>query len=538
MGGVTAKAELEAAWQIALAAWDERPLLTTPVAKAGRAIAYIDLVARQIHVDLGQLKKKKVKDCLPAVLAHEIGHHLEHPHTLRLAADLELLGRDLLPTFTPSHLNLFFDLLVNEHVGRDPVLRQQLVRVYRAFAGATSDALFRFYLAIYEALWQERILERPFEDAARADAFVQTFYALGDVHDQLVYFCAAFAKLILDEPEEDKRKDDYFRDYDLPDAGDYPPDLRPSPAARRAIRRGRERGWVPDEPTPGEFERDPAGTFQRIDRLQAGRPGTARIAFREALVHRLYAHAVERTLEGLILPPLPAAAEPLVPTTLEEWEQGDDFGKIDWAESLGRRGLLGAIVPLERELIPDDALGAERGVPRLEIYLDTSGSMPSPLTGLNCMTLAAQVLATLAVRKGASVRAVVYSSGPPMVSDWMRSEGMASRFLFNYSGGGTDFPFDIFAAHADEERGVLRVVISDLDFASNLESCADVAVFVRAIQRSERVALLLLMVERERLRPLAARWPERLDLVTVERADDLPGLGARLASALLGESAA
>ena len=53
-----------------------------------------------------------------------------------------------------SLANLFYDLLVNEHVGRTHAA--QLAAVYRGFTSAPGaeavSPLFGFYLAVYEAL--------------------------------------------------------------------------------------------------------------------------------------------------------------------------------------------------------------------------------------------------------------------------------------------------------------------------------------------------------------------------------------------------
>ena len=54
---------------------------------------------------------------------------------------------------------------------------------------------------------------------------------------------------------------------------------------------------------------------------------------------------------------------------------------------------------LQRELEPEPPAEATPGSAAVEIYLDTSGSMPDPTIALNAMTLAAQVLAASAIRQ-------------------------------------------------------------------------------------------------------------------------------------------
>jgi hypothetical protein len=529
--------EIQRAWSVVPKVWDEAPGLSalekTPA--NADALAYIDLLTRQVFIDFPRLERDGLMHCLPAIVAHEVGHHVAYPHTLRLSAELMIIGTDLLPKFHASYLNVFYDLLINERVGRDPALRQQLIDVYRSFGA--SDPMFRFYLSVYESLWSVpgAILGKPVRHPERSDLFAQTFFSLSDIYEQFIYFCSSFASHVLQGPAEDPYRDDDFRDHDDPRPIDYPPDMEPSPAAKRAMERAREKGLLPaNVDADGGQGKDPGRAFRRIDRVTSGLPGTEQLPFRRVLAERLYQHLVERTIETLRLPEIPLASDVQIPSMLLTWEYGDDPAAIDWASSISRHGELAAVSPLQRDFIVDEPGTAARGVPRMEIYLDTSGSMPHPLNDLNCMTLAALVLATLALRKGAAVKGIIYSYGPPIVSEWLRSEAEARKALLNYSGGGTDFPFALFAQNAERERDVLRVVISDSDFVHNLSSLKSKARFRDAVSKSLQVGLLLLQVQRSALAKALHPWPENLTHVTVKRADELASLAAHLSQVLLG----
>jgi hypothetical protein len=196
-------------------------------------------------------------------------------------------------------------------------------------------------------------------------------------------------------------------------------------------------------------------------------------------------------------------------------------------------GALAAVQPLRRTWDVDDEPGEAPGIPRLELYLDTSGSMANPLNGLNPMTLAAQVLATLAIRRGSQVRACVYSYKNPACSGWLRSEHAARRFLFTYIGGGTEFPFEQLQAWSRADPGVVRVVISDSDFLSNLAS-AKREPFEQGALRSRTLVLLLLGVTREQVQ---RSWkhgplPRGVHVVTVDSVNAFGTLAARLGDTL------
>src|SRR5262249_5734933 len=134
-----------------------------PLAPSGGAdwkgddpLAYIDLVARQVYVNLPLLVELGARESLTAVLAHELGHHVRWPHTLGVAAHLQLLEQRLIRGVGQSLTNGFVALLVSEGVGR--TRGRELADVYRGFnrraaAGTGMSPFGWFYLAVYEELW-------------------------------------------------------------------------------------------------------------------------------------------------------------------------------------------------------------------------------------------------------------------------------------------------------------------------------------------------------------------------------------------------
>lgn len=494
------------AWEQALRLWGVNVSLSAPSAwspdsprsgkgmvEAGDPIAYIDMNARQVVVNFPMLDHIGARQSLTAVLAHEVGHHIAFPHTLGLAAQLEVLEGQLLPRLQDSLLNLFFDLQVNEVVGR--TLAPELCTVYRghqqAFPPDKLSPLFNFYLACYEELWglaagsltpssHEDAMEQQFAGwRGEARMFVQTFYSLPNVYLQFVYFCGVFIRYL---PASGKvGAMPLSGDLPQPDLDDYAGALYGSPAVDEALQEAKKRGMLPEG--AGEAPSNGADPLSKIDRLTRNMPGTTAAPFRRALVGRHYKRLVEQYLikvPGIKAPP----PEPMLPTTTEEWEFGDNPKLIDWNQSVLARGALAAVSPLRREYEAEDPRERGQVVPGIEIYLDTSGSMPNPQAGLNVMTLAAQILAAAALRKGGKVRAVIYSYGNPLVSDWMQSEDVALDFLLNYAGGGTLFPFDVLKRFAARREEVIRVVISDSDFLSNVAMKDAMPIFERGIEHS------------------------------------------------------
>jgi len=536
-------------WREALALWDVQVRLSPPerhapfhpdAPHANEPLAYIDLVKRQVYVHFTLLTQMEAEDSLMAVLAHEIGHHARFPHTLGWDAQLRVMEQRLIPGLKQSLTNLFYDLQVNEVVGRTHA--EDLCRVYRGFqrtAKPAASPLFHFYLSIYEELWgrppgdlvPQADLE-PMEEAypgtrAEARMFAQTFYALPDPRLQFLYFCATFIRYI-ERPDELTYLLPLGGDVSMPDVDDLDGALQGGGLWDEALDEARARDWL-----DAAIEAKPQDPLEAIDRITHHLPGHAKGQVRRALVSRHYRRLVDRHI--LPLPSAPSRPEPYLRTTPEAWEHGDDPSTIDWTLTVLSQGHLAAVSPLRRALEADMPPPSELGVPAVELYLDTSGSMPNPEHQLNSMTLAAQVLAASALRKKATVRGIVYSSGKPFVSPWMYDEERARDFLLHYIGGGTDYPFDLLAELSRERPDALRVIISDSDFLANVSAPAHLRLLVEATRRSRRLIALLALPDEQRARQvLQPVLNERgFRLVVVKWMSDFGPAAAELAQALL-----
>ncbi|MBT3218950.1 MAG: M48 family metalloprotease [Proteobacteria bacterium] len=540
---------VDSAWQEALRVWGINIRLSPPQNIAKRQkwhggdepLAYIDLKTRQIAVNFRQLSNMGAEDSLCAVLAHEIGHHVSQPHTLGVVAQLEVLQRRLLHG-KQSLTNLFFDLLVNEEVGR--TMSEQILQVYRGSVEQNNGHLtpmFAFYLAIYEELWDasttvvppavELNMDERFPGwRSEANLFVQTFYTLPELTLQFVYFCSRFSRYLHDDSGQTGGFP-LAHDIPAPDVGDYANAVRGTQRTERALAEAAERGWIAKG--KGGHSKDP---FQVLnDLISGGSPGTEAAPFRRAVASNLYRVFVDRHL--IELPRVgETEPEPFIPTTTTDWEYGDDPRSIDWTQSILSSGILAGIRPLRRELEPDDSSFDDGGVPAMEIYLDTSGSMPRPDYRTNAMTLAAQILSAATLRKSGRVRAVVYSSGEPMVSEWMYDESKAREFLLHFSGGGTDFPFDQLVDWVDDTPQAMRVILSDADFYWNLDNSEKANEKLKyAIDKSIRVVAML-NVSPDSVRDVADRFPSsQFEILAVPGLNQFGPMAAALARALVGD---
>lgn len=548
MDAAAVEAEAARVWPAAQGRWSRFVLLSAPRCGHGLAsVAQIHLGTRQVVLDAEGIAARGLGWALEAILAHEIGHHVRYPGTLATHARMHMIERALIPLEGLSVLNLFTDLLINFTLGEDAGLRAQLAAVYQAFGEETRwrrDPLFAFVLLIYEERWSlapgallgeaTAGLEATFPGArAEAQLIAQRLLPLGpNLYTQLIYFISSVARYLvpLDEAGEEEaaaggglscRGDD-------PTAEDWADALVPDAREREAVRRAAREGWL------DEAGRDRLGGADSMERRIAHLPGQG--SADASLVPEVMAAWYRREAERYLLrpPPQPTLGEAVVPTTLEAWEPGEPVGDIDWPETLREHGpVLGAAQPLRRLRVAEiEGWDVPFWQPRVEIYLDVSGSMPDPRATKNAMTLAAQILTLGATRAGGLARALIYSHEHVRYWSWCRSAVEISRFLMHYVGGGTVFPFEVLAESLDSARRhpPTRAIISDHDFLMNWsESPHHQRIFAEAAASSAPLLLLLHAVSEEQARPFQQAGAQ---VVTIPQMDDFPAVAARMARAL------
>lgn len=553
MSGIS-DAQLAAAWRKALETWGLAIHVDLPTLdRKSEAIAFIDLETRMVVVNPDKVAQLDALDCLEGILAHELGHHLRYPASLAVQARLELLERELLPVRGYSLLNLFSDFLINTDLGRtDERLRAQLAKVYRGMPvtrkSLDGDVVFFFYLTCFEEAWflpphtltrdAGPELERRYPGVrAEAQVLAQELPNLApNLFTQFIYFASIFSRYqMIDEEAAPKRSasNPHHGDHSSPSAGDYADALRRGAQESEAIRRAIAEGWL----DPGTIPDQEQSEKIRAGMLPGVLAGKPKVLAEAMALH--YRRLAERYL--MKIPPKTKEGEPFIPSTLSAWEVGDSPKEIDWISSIIAGGAdLGTISPLKRDYIPDDPQDLPRDWrTRLEIYLDVSGSMPDPKASINPMTLAAQVLAMSAIRAGGQVRAVIYSTNHVEHWTWTRSETVISRFLMNYIGGGTDYPFAMLKDSVEKcgHEQPIRVVLTDSDFSYNLKSGpAPMKIVGKASERGVFIALLNGAANSQ------VAWVKEIAssgarVVPVPDMEGFPKVAAALGEALFGENA-
>jgi hypothetical protein len=488
------------AWPAALATWSRFTRLQDPrlcrtqteASKEGLSgsFAMIRLIDQRVVIDLEEIARLDLADYALEILAHEIGHHVLAPATATDHARLVARIRRALPTLeahAPMVANLYADLLINDRLQRQSGLR--MADIYRRIAehrnSTVTTPMWMLYMGIYEQLWQQTsgTLGGPVDDdAMKGDAWLGARVVRAYADDWLDG-STRFAALLLpylvqsvSDPRVDALMDTRHAGQGSQPVGlDRIDDDELTPVLHPALD-PRITGEKPHEP-PGEDQALPdASTLRHANGgAQAREPFEYGEILRAAglnlsdhdMAVRYYR---ERALPHLIrfpTRPQPQAMEPQM-EGLEPWELGDPLDALDWMQTvLQSPRVIPGLTTVQRTygLAPGREPASEPV--DLDLYVDSSGSMPNPQTHTSYLALAGAVIALSALRVGSRVQVTLWSGKQQELhtEGFVRSEDAILRVLTGFFGGATAFPIhrlrDTYATRTPRDRAVHILHLSD-----------------------------------------------------------------------------
>jgi hypothetical protein len=497
-----ALAPWRAAWPSALAVWSRFTRLQDPRLCGTRAeaskeglqgsFAMIRLVDQRVVIDLEEVARLGLHDYAVEILAHEIGHHVLAPATANDHARLLARIRRALPTLeahAPMVANLYTDLLINDRLQRQEGLR--MADIYRRLAERNSDAgrssVWMLYMGIYEQLWQSGAgsLGGPVDDdAMKGDAWlgarVVRNYA-GDWLDGSTRFAALLLPYLVEstsDPRVDALMDtrqaghgSHPAGLDRLDREELEPVMHPAldprvtgdlPPAEGAPQEGQAAtgSAAPYHPGGGAQAREPFeyGEILRAAGLDLSDHDIAVRYYRERALPHLIRFPVR---------PQPESQE-WQPEGLEPWDLGEPLDALDWMQTvLQSPRVIPGLTTVQRTygLAP----GRERGSDPvdLDMYVDSSGSMPNPQMQTSYLALAGAVIALSALRAGSRVQTTLWSGKQQELhtDGFVRSEDAILRVLTGFFGGATAFPIhrlrSTYEARTPRDRAVHILHLSD-----------------------------------------------------------------------------
>lgn len=453
------------------------------------SFAMIRLADQRIVVDVEEVARLGLGGHALEILAHEIGHHVLAPATATDHARLLARIRRALPTLeahAPMVANLYTDLLINDRLQRQCGLR--MADIYQCLAqrdaGGGTAPVWTLYMGIYEHLWQQTpgSLGGPVNDPAlRGDAWlgarVVRAYA-GDWLDGATRFATLLLPYLLQsasDPRVEALMDTrHAGEGSLPAGLDRLEDGELAPA----VHPSQDPRVTGDDPGQGDVQAEalpPSATSAQPAGGQAREPFEYGEILRAAglalddhdIAVRYYR---ERALPHLIrfpVRPQPQALEPQ-PEGLEPWDPGDPLDALDWMQSvLQSPRVIPGLTTVRRTY--GEAPGREPATEPvdLDLYVDSSGSMPNPQTHTSFLALAGAVIALSALRAGSRVQATLWSGKHEVMhtDGFVRSEDAILRVMTGFFGGATAFPIhrlrETYSQRTPRDRAVHILHLSD-----------------------------------------------------------------------------
>lgn len=487
------------AWPEALAAWSKftrlkSPMLCITETEAREegltgSFAMIRLQDQAIVVSLPRVAACHVEAYAVEVLAHEVGHHVLAPATLTEHARMIARMRWALPTVehhAPMAANLYTDLLINDRLQRSAGLR--MAEVYRSIrTGSSGGAVWALYLRIYEILWS---LERgslgggQTDDRLEGDAWLGARLVRSYARDWLDG-SGRFAALLLPHLLEDNKSANIIEKLlDTRDAavGGDPAGLVEEEAGERdgAIHPAQD-PTLADFPegdgeaegaaaeTPADAQENVPSRGQAREPFQFGeilRAAGVDVTDHEAAV-RYYRERARPYLIPFPSRPAPESTEPL-PEGLEPWDIGHALDEVDWIQSVIQSPrIVPGMTTVQRVWGTTEGREPKVEPLDLDLYVDSSGSMPNPQRLTSYPALAGAILCLSAFRAGARVQATLWSGKNQFktTDGFTRDENAVMRVLTGFFGGATAFPIHVlretYAARKPDGRPVHIMVISD-----------------------------------------------------------------------------
>lgn len=494
------RAQWTAAWPAALAAWSKFTRLRPPnlclTATEARhegltgSFAMIRLQDQSVVVSLPEVIACHVESFATEVLAHEIGHHVLAPATLTDHARMIARMRWALPTVeqhAPMVANLYSDLLINDRLQRSAGLR--MANVYQALGkDGGGGAVWALYFRIYELLWS---LERgslgggKTDDRLEGDAWLGVRLVRSYARDWLDG-SGRFAALLLPHLLEDSKSSaliEKLLDTRNAAAGGAPAGLVEEEAGEREgalhpaqdpaiadLPEGENTDVEKDfDSKPKELERNASARSQAREPFQFGeilRAAGLDISDHDAAV-RYYRERTRPYLIPFPSRPNPRSTDPL-PEGLEPWDIGQALDAADWLQSvLQSPRVIPGMTTVQRVWGTSEGHEPKREPLDLDLYVDSSGSMPNPQRLTSYPALAGAILCLSALRAGARVQATLWSGKNQFTTTngFIRDEDAILRVLTGYFGGATAFPIhvlrDTYAARKPGTRPTHVLVISD-----------------------------------------------------------------------------
>jgi len=478
-------------WDKALNFWSNYTRLRRPIFITNReekniynvdneSIAFIRLTDMLVIISCEKIVELKLEDFSEEILAHEIGHHTYCPADLTDQGRLiSKIGRGLynLKSFAPLVANLYSDLMVNERLFR--INNLKLDKLYQNLKNDQMDKLWNFYMRIYEILWalpKLTLTSMDISSEMEGDSQLANRIIKSYANDWLKG-ASKFAVLCYQYiSESDNTQLTFNKIFDTKSVGENAKDI---PSGLTEC----DDDEFDDNINPEDIENDSNTkrnqTYKKNNKT--GGKGNFREPFRygeilnslgiklspEEIATKYYKELAIPHLIPFPKKTTPISKEPIF-EGLNSWDIGSPFEEINWFETVTKSPYVIPGITTYSTIYGEDA-GQQRGEEPidLDIYVDSSGSIPNPTHSLSYLTLCGTIIALSALRAGSSIQVTLWSGKNEfiMTDGFVRNEAEILKILVGYFGGCTAFPIhvlrDTYSNRKPNSRKVHILVISD-----------------------------------------------------------------------------
>ncbi|MEK6850577.1 MAG: hypothetical protein AABX85_03305 [Nanoarchaeota archaeon] len=491
--------KVDEAWKGALQSWNSPSVPYVIAPKGKEDLANLGEIGQALSGELAFMKYpefqtymnlESIANKLPsnpqrganAIAAHEVGHRFCPYDTvttiiLNNALKKALQGEKLpysVDSAARNILNLFADTCINTRLTQRG--NEDIPWAYQELSKGKKDSkLWRVYAKSMENLWNKEILPKDTKlskqetDAANeiAGLFGQNYLDKATWKDNSVRYAQIISKFL----EEEKK--DGENGFDDNCGNNMPKEIDEGTAqelAKRLAQLGSD--GLPQNPQGlKEFQEIMAG-YGKGDTKHAS------IQFYEML-----SKSYEVTFATK-----PFGRPRVNPFQPIRWNPSMGVEKLDvnYSTQIGGKVIPGVNTYAWNTRKRESFGGLEEVVPNLDLYLDTSMSMPNPIETISLPVLAGFVVAKKAHRKGAQIRSTNFSGeGQATTQEFTRDLNAVYENLVIYHNGGTVFPTEKLLEGADPKQ---VLVISDT-FLGNESEAADSITELRKRNKGNKVAI-------------------------------------------------
>lgn len=453
---------------------------------AAGSLASINALTYETLLNLHHMRERNLDEFLYTFMAHEIGHHAITPAGMTNQMRYLAAARVMVHSGdVHRYVNLALDLLINDIL----VTQHKLPcpEIYRRMCegGPVKSASFAVMLGAMSRLWGCGDL---FDVAATAiqgfEVYTEALCALYELHGEarrgsdLVGYVALATRLL-------HKADESHGSLDTSEQSGMDQILVGTKEDLEALRKWlRSGGLISMDSAAGEARRLIMGAPDLL--LDGFNPAT-----HDIYVPGLVNGVLNGTSAGRLIKPTEAivsyyesmANAHLVtflsergghssryPESLKEWAWGDPIEEIDWLQTAIRSGQpIPGVNTVSWEYGSDpEPLGAEPFPVDVDLYIDTSGSMPDPHRSMSHIALGAFIFALSVMRQGGAVRVTIWSLDEHKLRSTQHFSTSREEVLgmLCYSiRGGTQFPVKhwekALTAHKGRSNYVHTVILSD-----------------------------------------------------------------------------